>query len=40
MGEMVKGTVLFPGTDRILPSGPCALCALVDLFRLLTMQDG
>lgn len=22
MGEMIKGAVLFPGTDRILPSSP------------------
>lgn len=27
MGEMVKGAVLFPGTDRILPRGHLAYWA-------------
>lgn len=34
MGEMVKGTVLFPGTDRILPWGRGSLCNLLIWFLL------
>lgn len=42
MGEMVKGTVLFPGTDRILPWGRGSLCSLLFwflLFQCKTAED-